>query len=453
MEAKQLFAFIKTTGGYHMKKLLGNISTAALILLSIHSAAYAFHLPDTGQTKCYGTVSPYNEIDCSGTGQDGEYNINPMSYTDNGNGTVTDNNTGLIWQKCSMGQDSMTCSGTALTYTWDQAPAATGCGALNTANLAGHNDWRVPSKKELISIVDYSVPFPGPTIKVKYFPNTIAGSASLYWTSTQLASAATSAWYTSFDYGSVYNVSKSTSYYVRCVRGGATARSFTPNGNTVTDNRTGLTWQKCAPGQNDTTCLGTATRYNWNDALSYCNNLSLANQTDWRIPSAKEFESLTDDTKFNPSIDTTNFPHTVYDRYWWSSTTSASSPNYAWYAAFGGGSVVSSGDKDPLGNLNVRCVRGGQNGVPNYLVRLMDPDNPVKTYSTLHDAYAAAYEGYMIQAQATDLTETLTLADNKAVTLRGGYDSDFSLHLSMTNLIGSLTITGGTLTVENLIIE
>jgi hypothetical protein len=425
-------------------------------MLLSYSAAHAYKLPDTGQTKCYGTVSPYNEIDCSlaaAEGQDGAYSINPISYTDNGNGTVTDNNTGIMWQKCSMGQDSMTCSGTALTYTWDQAPAATGCGALNTANFAGRNDWRVPSKKELISIVDYGVSFPGPTIKAAYFPNTIAGSASLYWTSTQLASAATSAWYTSFDYGSVYNVSKSTSYYVRCMRGNATAQSFTPNGNTVTDNRTGLTWQKCAAGQNDTTCSGTSTRYNWNGALSYCNNLSLANQTDWRIPSAKEFESLTDDTKFNPSIDTTNFPNTDYVHYWWSSTTSASSPNYAWYAAFGGGSVVSSGDKDPLGNLNVRCVRGGQNGALNNLVRLMDPGNPVNTYATLHDAYASAYEGYMIQAQATDLTETLTLADNKAVTLRGGYDSDFLLHLSMTTLNGSLTITSGTLTVENLIMQ
>jgi hypothetical protein len=237
------------------------------------------------------------------------------------------------------------------------------------------------------------------------------------------------------------------------VRGNATAQSFTSNGNTVTDNRTGLTWQKCAPGQNDTTCSGTATRYNWSGALSYCNNLSLANQTDWRIPSAKEFESLTDDTKFNPSIDTQFFPNTVYDRYWWSSTTSASSPNLVWYVAFGGGSVVSSGDKDPLGNLNVRCVRGGQNGPPNYLVRLMNAGIPVNIYSTLHDAYAAAQDTDIIEAQATDLTETLMLADTKAVTLRGGYDSDFLLNLSRTTLDGSLTIKGGKVTIEKIIIK
>ena len=50
----------------------------------------AFRLPDSGQTKCYQAVSPYAEIPCAGTGQDGMYSINHLSYTDNGNGTVTD---------------------------------------------------------------------------------------------------------------------------------------------------------------------------------------------------------------------------------------------------------------------------------------------------------------------------------------------------------------------------
>jgi hypothetical protein len=71
-----------------------------LVLCVIPSIAYAaFKLPDSGQTKCYQTIDPYAEIPCTGTGQDGAYNINPMSYTDNDNGTVTDNNTGLMWQK------------------------------------------------------------------------------------------------------------------------------------------------------------------------------------------------------------------------------------------------------------------------------------------------------------------------------------------------------------------
>ncbi len=77
--------------------------TIALLLFCSAALSEAFKLPDTGQTKCYQVVSPYAEIHCAGTGQDGAYNINPMSYTDNGNGTVTDNNTGLMWQKCSVG--------------------------------------------------------------------------------------------------------------------------------------------------------------------------------------------------------------------------------------------------------------------------------------------------------------------------------------------------------------
>ncbi|MBI5675484.1 MAG: hypothetical protein HZC48_06640 [Nitrospirae bacterium] len=72
------------------------------VILSLSKYASAFNLPDTGQTKCYRGVDPYDEIPCAGTGQDGEYNINPLSYTDNGNGTVTDNNTGLMWQKHEM---------------------------------------------------------------------------------------------------------------------------------------------------------------------------------------------------------------------------------------------------------------------------------------------------------------------------------------------------------------
>ncbi|NWF76199.1 MAG: DUF1566 domain-containing protein [Nitrospirae bacterium] len=157
--------------------------TVVLLLCCSAVKSEAFKLPDTGQTKCYDTAG--NEISCAGTGQDGEYNINPMSYTDNGNGTVTDNNTGLIWQKCSVGQNNdSTCSGSALTYNWYQASGTYHetynpfsqdvCGSLN---LGGHSDWRLPTKKELVTIVDYSIPYPGPTINTTYFPNTNPTSA------------------------------------------------------------------------------------------------------------------------------------------------------------------------------------------------------------------------------------------------------------------------------------
>lgn len=196
-----------------------------LVILSLSKDAFAFKLPDTGQTKCYRDVSPYDEISCAGTGQDGAYNTNPMSFTNNGNGTVTDNNTGLMWQRCSVGQNNdSTCSGTASTYNWYKAsgtyhasynPASQDvCGELSTG---GYTDWRLPSKKDLITIVDYSIPFPGPTINTTYFPNT---RASGYWSSATDADYPDGAWGVYFCYGSVYGSSKSSDFYVRCVRGG-----------------------------------------------------------------------------------------------------------------------------------------------------------------------------------------------------------------------------------------
>ena len=156
----------------------------SILTLFICSRAGAFKLPDTGQTKCYQTWEPWAEIPCAGTGQDGWYNINPMSFTDNGNGTVTDNNTGLMWQQ----QDD------GLTYNWYQAsgtfdvtynPASQNvCSAIS---LGEHSDWRLPSERELFTIVDYGIPDPGPTIDTTYFPNT---KLHWYWSSTDDASAA-----------------------------------------------------------------------------------------------------------------------------------------------------------------------------------------------------------------------------------------------------------------------
>ncbi|MBI4847020.1 MAG: DUF1566 domain-containing protein [Nitrospirae bacterium] len=197
----------------------------ALLLFSTVALSHAFNLPDTGQTKCYRDVSPYDEIPCAGTGQDGAYNINPMSFTDNGNGTLTDNNTGLMWQRCSIGQNNdEACSGTAATYNWYRASGTYNasynpssqdvCGSLG---LGGYSDWRLPSKKELITIVDYSIPYPGPTINTAYFPNT---KSSYYWSSTTYAYDPGSAWYVVFGVGYVDDDGKGSYVYVRCVRGG-----------------------------------------------------------------------------------------------------------------------------------------------------------------------------------------------------------------------------------------
>jgi len=105
------------------------------------------------------------------------------------------------------------------------------------------------------------------------------------------------------------------------------AAPFIDNGSTVTDTRTGLVWQKQDDGNTRT----------WDGALSYCEGLPLAGQNDWRLPNIKELESLTDDSRYNPAIDPV-FTGTKLSHYW-SSTTYAYDPNYAWVVNFYDGYV------------------------------------------------------------------------------------------------------------------
>jgi len=122
------------------------------------------------------------------------------SFTDNGNGTVSDSNTGLMWQK----EDDNTIR------TWESA--ITYCEGLS---LGSYTDWRLPNIKELKSIVDNTKY--DPAINTTYFPNT---NSSYYWSSTTVAGYSSVAWGVSFDGGSVDGDDKSNGYYVRCVRGG-----------------------------------------------------------------------------------------------------------------------------------------------------------------------------------------------------------------------------------------
>ena len=76
---------------------------------------------------------------------------------------------------------------------------------------------------------------------------------------------------------------------------GVEAGNFTDNGNgTVTDNDTGLIWQQ----GNVNNILG-----NWDYLIGYCEGLSLAGQTDWRLPNIKELKSIIDYNLDSPAID------------------------------------------------------------------------------------------------------------------------------------------------------
>ncbi|EGS7961597.1 DUF1566 domain-containing protein [Vibrio cholerae] len=121
-------------------------------------------------------------------------------FSDNGDGTVTHNKTGLMWQRCSLGQswEGDYCSGVANTYSWLQALQHA---EKNT--FAGVSDWRLPNKNELASIIEYRCW--SPAINGQQFPNTRDG---WYWSSSPYADNRFYAWFVNFGNGSVGSFSK-----------------------------------------------------------------------------------------------------------------------------------------------------------------------------------------------------------------------------------------------------
>ncbi len=183
-------------------------------------------LPDTGQTKCY---NDSEEIPCPSNpeddyyGQDGCYTINPPSYTkldSNGNplpdsasnwAMVKDNVTGLVWE---VKTDDDSVHDKDNKYNWYDAQDVF-IAQLNSSNFGGHSDWRLPTIKELASIVDYGKY--KPSINTDFFPHTMW---SEYWSSTPNSCYPGVAWYVLFGTGDDSNYGKPNSYYVRGVRGG-----------------------------------------------------------------------------------------------------------------------------------------------------------------------------------------------------------------------------------------
>jgi hypothetical protein len=180
-------------------------TTAGLIVfLTIFlSATFAFagaiQLPQTGQTKCYDTNG--NQISCAGTGQDGEVRAGVAwpspRFHDNGNGTITDNLTGLMWTK------NANLSGS--TMTWYQA-----IDFCNNLTQGGYSDWRLPNVTELESLINDDEANSAVWLNNQGFTNV---QSYYYWSSTTSASYPNVAWVVYMYYGNVSYSNKSYNYY------------------------------------------------------------------------------------------------------------------------------------------------------------------------------------------------------------------------------------------------
>jgi VCBS repeat-containing protein len=164
--------------------------------------SYVFNIGKlaTGQT------TTYKEFDDGNTTRGTKRN-----FTNNGNDTVTDNVTKLMWQNEAYTSAEATAysNDTEVGKALHWATAKTYCENLT---LASKNDWYLPTIEELVSITDKGKS--NPSIDPA-FTNVVS---SYYWSATTYASDTSNAWYVYFDYGYDYNYYKTSTYYVRCVR-------------------------------------------------------------------------------------------------------------------------------------------------------------------------------------------------------------------------------------------
>lgn len=261
---------------------------------------------------------------------------NPASYAVAA-GVVTDMVTGLRWEQNPPSDGYV------------QPTAATYCANNRTGGLSS---WRLPTVIELVSLLDFTVPFPATSIDGSAFPNT---AAEKFWTSTAFllpgSDRIENAYVLDFGYSRTDSsalTGADVAVRVRCVAPPAGGPScyppprFTVTGTasagTVADASTKLVWQR-----------GFSSAMTWESAKRYCSNAP------FRLPTLKELQTIVDYTIPIPetTINATAFPKTPND-YFWTSSPAAGLPGKAWIVSFSSGATFTMPTGD---SWRVRCVK------------------------------------------------------------------------------------------------
>lgn len=251
---------------------------------------------------------------------------NPMNYTFTA-GVVTDRVTGLSWQRVPTEEDH---------YVHTLLPNAFSYCA--TLDLEGFTDWRLPSRIELLSLVNLALS--SRTMDWNAFPS---GPSDLFISASVLSGSGSITTHYGIDFSSGLVYSSAIAGAVRCVRAGTekTESHYTSENGIVSDLWTGLSWQQSSVGSPMT----------WAAADSYCSNLD---GSGWRLPSYGELNSLVMETG-NWVIDRSVFldSNQVLSGRFWSSSAISGTGKIAtvW---FGEGT---SSETDPTGTHYVRCVK------------------------------------------------------------------------------------------------
>ncbi|MEG3618646.1 DUF1566 domain-containing protein [Magnetovibrio sp. PR-2] len=343
-----------------MKTVLAGLAlfaAAGVCTPSLAQSGLTFPMVDTGQTKCYGTRGGASwscpKAGEDQFGQDANYTKNPPKYQDNADGTVTDLVTGLMWEKDFQAN-----------VEWSSAPSM-----ARRANTGGHNDWRVPTIKELYSLMRFdgatgnmgnmtSTPsdakpymdtkvfnFEYPTDRGAKANNANRFIDAQYVTSTAYVGTTMGGSPTFFGVnfadGRIKGypqrpMMRSGGYYLRLVRGNPAfgQNDFVEAGHDIVlDKATGLEWMQLDTGHPDLKSSVSGTKkgdgqLDWVESLAYCETASYGGKSDWRLPNAKELQAILDYTRAPQTTRTAAIDPIFYTT---EITDETGKPNFAGY--------------------------------------------------------------------------------------------------------------------------